>query len=104
MTKSTVRAATKRPRKEKLIPVISDLEALHHCAARTLCEMARVRSKELANLTLGELRTALEKELFELEQAIEEIDLLIAEQDADQKALRLDLQFSKIRAKCASCD
>ena len=41
MTKSTARAATKRPRKEKLIPVISDLEALHQCDTRTLCEMAR---------------------------------------------------------------
>jgi hypothetical protein len=108
MTKGTAKAATKRPGKEKLIPVISDLEALHHCAARTLCEMARGRSKVLAKLTLGDLRTALEKELLELEQAIEEIDLLIAEQGEDQKALQLDLQppqiFAKIRARCAACD
>jgi len=108
MTKSSAMTARKRPGKEKLIPVISDLEALHQCAARTLCAMARGRSKVLANLTLGDLRTALEKELAELEQALEEIDLLIAEQGEDPKALQLDLQppqmFARIRARCAACD
>jgi hypothetical protein len=108
MIKGSTKTAAKRARKELLIPIVSDLEALHRCAARTICEMARRRSKELANLTLGDLRAALEKELLELEQAIEEIDLLIAEQGEDQKALQLDLQppqlFAKIRARCAACE
>ncbi len=54
--------------------------------------------------TLGELRAALEGELVELEEALEELDLLIDEQGSDAKAILLDLepatQFAKIREKC----
>jgi len=105
---TSAKATSKHPSRQKLIPIVSDLAALHRCAGRTLCEMARGRSPKLAGLTLADLRTTLEQELVELEQAIEEIDLLIAEQGGAQKALRLDLEpaqhFAKIRARCAACD
>lgn len=105
---SRAKARSKPIDREKLIPIVSDLTALHHCAGRTLCAMATSRSPKLRELTLADLRTELEQELVELEQAIEEVDILIAEQGADQKALRLDLEpsqrFAKIRARCAACD
>ncbi|HXY36437.1 MAG TPA: hypothetical protein VEI07_19530 [Planctomycetaceae bacterium] len=105
---SSAKPTSKRPSRQKLIPIVSDLAALHRCAGRTLCEMARCRSPKLSGLTLAELRTALEQELVELEQAIEEIDLLIAEQGENQRALRLELEpaqrFAKIRARCAARD
>jgi len=97
----------KRTRKSKLIPVVSDLESLSRCAARTLCEMARCKSAKLSELTLGDLRSRLEDEFEELREALEEIDLLIEEQGSDTKAIRLDLEpahlFEKIRSRCAEC-
>jgi hypothetical protein len=107
MTRRTPKRAAAHHARQKLIPVVSDLEALHRCAARTICEMARSQSAKLADLTLAELRAQLEQELIDTEQAIEEIDLLITEQGADQRALRLDLQpasrFSRLRARCGVC-
>jgi len=102
--KRSSKSAQRHPRKTYLIPVVSDLEALSRCAARTLCEMAHRRNPNLAELTLGELRTALENELVELDEALEEIDLLIEEQGSDAKAIQLDLEpaqeFARIREKC----
>jgi len=97
----------KHAKKPDLIPVVSDLEALSRCAARTLCELARRKHSKLGEMTLSELRSVLENEFVELEQALEELDLLIAEQGSDSKAILLDLEparmFAKIREKCLTC-
>jgi hypothetical protein len=96
--------APKRVSRRKLIPVVSDLESLSRCASRTLCEMARGSSPHLWSFTLADLRTTLETEFVELEEALEELDLLIVEQGSDTKAVLLDLEpvavFDKIRAQC----
>jgi hypothetical protein len=108
MAKSTTKASSRHEKKSPLIPVVSDLASLSRCAARTISELANRRSPNLATMTLGDLRSALERDLVQLEEAIEEIDLLILEQGKDKKALQLDLKpehlFAKIRAKCAACD
>jgi hypothetical protein len=105
--KTTATAEAKRTKKQQLIPVVSDLVELSRCAARTLCELARRKPSNLGEMTLAELRTVLEREFVELEQALEQIDLLIEEQGGDSKAIRLDLEpaglFAKIREKCLPC-
>jgi hypothetical protein len=108
MAKTTMATPeAKRTKKPHLIPVVSDLEALSRCAARTLCELARRKHSKLAEMMLSELRTVLENEFVELQQALEEIDLLIEEQGSGSKAILLDLEparmFAKIREKCLPC-
>jgi hypothetical protein len=53
---------------------------------------------------LADLRKTLEEEFVELEEALEELDLLIAEQGSDKRAVLLDLEpaavFARIRARC----
>ncbi len=97
------RADSKRTKQTNLVPVTCDFESLSCWAARALCEMARRRDPALADLTLCGLRSILEEELDELREALQELDLLIEERGADQKAILLDLdpkvRFTKLRER-----
>jgi hypothetical protein len=106
--RSAAKAGHKHAKKSKLIPVVSDLESLSRCAARSLCEMARRKESKLSELTLADLRSALQNEFDELREALGELDLLIEEQGSGAKAILLDLEpaetFAVIRSECALCD
>jgi hypothetical protein len=108
MAKPSAAKAEHHAKKSKLIPVVSDLESLSRCAARSLCEMAHRKESNLSELTLADLRSALRNEFDELREALGELDLLIEEQGSGAKAILLDLEpaetFAAIRSECTRCD